>query len=536
MKSQYVAKTVKPGRARNSNTVTLPAPINGIVTSESILGLEQATAMVLDNWLPTRSGVRMRNGTKTHASISVVGDPVQSLIVYNAPTTKKLFAASASSIFDVTSVASPTVPPAAAVSGKTSGYYSFVNFSTSGGQYLTVVNGTDQLLLYNPIEGWVSINAASTPAITGGLTSALKLVWVYRNRQFFIQGGSLIARYLPVGSVAGVLGTIDLNGVFQRGGALVLGATWSIDAGNGLDDKCVFITDQGEAAIFQGSDPSNATNWSLVGLYDIGSPLGPRATMKNGGDLVIATMAGLVPISASVQKDPDQTTIAALSRPIEPDWRSLAGARSGLPWEIVKNTKNGYTIVSSPVTAPGQQPLAYVMNNETGKWGRFTNFDARCLAMFGGNLYFGTSDGRIKLADVGGSDDGAPIYYTAIGNPESLGNPAATKTLIEARATFKGSTPYIPQISVSMDYEIELPSPPNSANDVPSNTWDGAIWDVSTWDAPQAEQSYGSLKVSIGRTGEVFQYQVQITGALTPAPDTEFVTLSVSFEMGTPGL
>jgi hypothetical protein len=32
------------------------------------------------------------------------------------------------------------------------------------------------------------------------------------------------------------------------------------------------------------------------------------------------------------------------------------------------------------------------------------------------------------------------------------------------------------------------------------------------------------------------QYQVQVTSMLTPAPNTEFVTLDVSFETGKPSL
>lgn len=536
MKSQYLTGTAKPGRTKNSNTVTLPAPINGLVTSESLLGLVQASAERLDNWVPTRRGVKMRKGSKTHASISNIGAPVVSLIAYSAPTLKKVFAASTTQIFDVTSVASATIPPAAAVSGRTSGYYSFVNFSTTGGQFLTVVNGTDPLLLYDPVGGWVPITATSTPAITGGSTSTLEQVWVYRNRQFFIQASSLVARYLPVGAVAGALGTIDMNGVFQKGGRLVLGATWSIDAGNGLDDKCVFITDQGEAAIYQGSNPASATDWSLVGLYEIGPPMGNRSNMKAGGDLVIATKAGLVPISASLQKGPDELSTAALTKNIEPDWRQLAVDRGTLPWEVLKVISEGYMIVSIPVTAPGQEPIAYVMNIETGKWCRYTNWDARCMAVVDGRLYFGTSDGRIKLADIGGNDDGAPIYYTVVGNPESLGSPAGVKTILQAKGTFLSGTPYLPKITASMDYQVELPAPPDSADDIPSNNWDGALWDVSTWDGTQGASSYSSSKVSIGRTGTVLQYQVQVTGALTPAPNTEFVTIDISFEMGAQGL
>ncbi len=536
MKSQYLGRTARPGRSRNNNTVTLPAPVNGLVTSESVLGTIQASAQVLDNWFPTRRGISMRRGSRTEASISIEGDPVRSLIVYNARSQKKLFAASDTEIFDVTSVADPVVPPAASVSDQTSGYYSFVNFATSGGQYLTVVNGTDPLLLYNPTDGWVQITDSSTPAITGGETQDLQQVWVYRNRQFFVKGASLIVHYLPSGAVAGALGTIDMNGVFQKGGAIVLGATWSIDAGNGLDDKCVIITDQGEAAIYQGSNPADANDWVLVGVYDVGAPMGRRATMKNGGDLVVGTRAGMVPISAAIEKDPEETSVAALSRNIEPDWLRHASERSALPWEIVKDANGGYCIASMPVTAAGQQRIAYVMNLETGKWCRYTNLDIQCLAYHNGNLYFGTSDGRVKIANIGGNDDGAPIYYTCVGNPEMLDGAAIYKTILQFKATFISSTPFLPQLSASMDYKVLLPAAPNSSDDVSSDAWDSGVWEVALWDAAAPDPSYSSEIASIGASGYVMQYQLQVTGALTPAPHTDFVTLDVSYETGRPSL
>ena len=48
---------------------------------------------------------------------------------------------------------------------------------------------------------------------------------------------------------------IYLSGASTKGGKLLFGATWSIDAGDGTDDKCVFVTDNGEVLVFTGSDP-----------------------------------------------------------------------------------------------------------------------------------------------------------------------------------------------------------------------------------------------------------------------------------------
>jgi hypothetical protein len=41
--------------------------------------------------------------------------------------------------------------------------------------------------------------------------------------------------------------------------------TWTLDAGYGVDDYAVFITNNGEAIVYKGSDPSDPNDWSLIG-------------------------------------------------------------------------------------------------------------------------------------------------------------------------------------------------------------------------------------------------------------------------------
>lgn len=535
MKSQILARvaTTRPGRQRKARSQSLLAPINGWVTAESPVNASPASALVLDNWVPTTRGVRARGGSLKHATLHASASVV-SLFSYNAAGNKRLFGATADKIFDITSPADASVPPAAARSGQTSGYYSTVNFTTSGGAFLTIVNGTDPLLLYDTIDGFRQITDVSTPiSITGVPTSQLGYVWVYRNRQFFVRGGQLVAHYLPVNSVGGALGTIDLNGVFAKGGRLLFGSSWSVSAGSGLDDLCVFVTDQGEVATFEGINPGDApANWRQVGRYEIAPPMGPLAHFRIGGDLVIATEEGLVPLSILMQKDPSQIAVAAMSANIDPDWRREAVARRSKPWEVIKVTRKGYSIVSLPVTSPGQEPIAYIVSTLTGKWARFTGWDTACMTLHGDQLFFGTSDGKVMIADVRGSDDGNPIYYSLVMNPEYLGDRAAIKNVMQARATFISGTPFIAKTSASMNLRVELPAPPSAAANVSANEWDAGNWDEALWDAVTAEAVIQDRWVSIGRSGYVMQYQLQITGALTPVPNTEFVGYDVTYDVG----
>jgi hypothetical protein len=160
---------------------------------------------------------------------------------YQSGTTQKLFAATAGGIFDITTVADVDVAPTAAVGSLTGGAWTFVQFQTSGGDFLVGCNGTD-----TPQEFDGSAWSAST--MTGLTTSLLSHVWAFKNRLFFIESGSMRFWYLPVASKTGSLTSFSLAGVFARGGSLLFGATWSLDAGDGVDDLCVIVSTMGEVA------------------------------------------------------------------------------------------------------------------------------------------------------------------------------------------------------------------------------------------------------------------------------------------------
>ncbi|TRD03800.1 hypothetical protein FJV76_14275 [Mesorhizobium sp. WSM4303] len=506
----------------NSRPYTFVAPRGGWVTSQNLVQSPPGTAQVLENWRPTTTGIELRGGSRTHATINSTG--VISMIAYNPTGSQELFAADETNIYNVTTVADPDVPPVPDVTGQTTGYYSYVNFVTAGGAFLTAVNGTDDALLYNGTT-WVAAT------ITGVSSSTLSHVWLYRNREFFVQQNSLSSWYLPVNSIAGAATEVALYGIFKRGGKLLFGGTWSLGQTTGLDDNCVFVTDQGEAAIYSG-DPDEDT-WTLVGVYDLSNPLGKRATMKAGGDLVIATEEGMVPISAAVSKDAAVISLAAISKNIEPDWRAAALDRNSLPWEIIKWPEQRYAIVSLPITSDDQLPICFVVNTETGAWCKYTGWNTQCMELLDSQLYFGTNDGKVKLAEIGGSDDGEPIYYTYVGNPDPITkNIAGVKTMHQARVTFRSSTTFNAQVNFATNYSVTVPSPPNAASDVASNEWDSGLWDVALWDQPSPAESIGTKWVSIGRSGYVFQPIIQITGALSQLPRTELVQIDSMVESG----
>lgn len=518
-----------PARQRAQNK-TMPAPIRGWIVNENLSRPQPGGALVLENWRPTQTGIQLRGGSKRHATVGV--SPVEAIMTYASSGLQKMFAASGASIYEVSAPASPTVPPSAAVSGLTSAAFSYVNFATVGGSYLVAVNGSDNLQLYDGTV-WTPITGVSTPiaiTATGLNTNRFSHVWTYRNRLFFVDKGTKRAWYLPVDSVGGAASDFSLNGVFQMGGSLLFGGNWSQDAGDGMDDKCVFVSDQGEIAIYEGSNPSDADEWRLVGLYQIGRPLGKNAIMKAGGDLLIATQEGLVPVSQAIAKDRAALSLASVSRPIAPEWAKEATARN-LAWDVLKWPAKKIAIVAAPASTADDK-MCLIVHLETGAWSKYTGWDTRSLGLYNERAYFGTSNGTIMLAENGGSDDGEPYVAVAVSLFDSFGLQGAQKTIQMARAAFLATTPFDPVLSASFDYQVDLPAAPPSVPDtLNADAWDQGVWDTARWDGSSA-QIITTQWGSVGLSGFAVAWQIQVTCGATATPDAELVAIDFTFETG----
>lgn len=518
----------RQGKGITSQNRAYRAPVRGLVLNENLASAKPQGAIVLENWTPIARGAKMRKGSRINATVGT--SPVESMMAYNSGTTKKKFAASNGKIFNVTSVADPLVAPAADVSGLTANYWSYVNFTTSGGGYMPCVNGADSLRLYDGTS-WTTITAVSTPVITGVTTSTLSHVWVYRNRLYFVQKNTQVGWYLPVDSIGGAAASISLYGIFQKGGYLMFGATWSLDAGDGIDDKCVFVSNLGEIVVFQGSYPGG-TDWSLVGRYDGAKPLGSRGTMSAGGDLLIAGRDGLVAVSASITKDPAALSLAAVTQTFADLWTEVAVDRNSLPWEIVKWPDRQIAIISTPVTSVSQDARCFIMNLQTGAPAVYTGWDTRCLVLHDDVVYFGTNSGTIMEAEIGGDDNGLPYYCNYAGSWDHCGSEGVWKEFVSARAVFRSTRPFNPLISVSTDYAQAFGTAPDAAEGVASSLWDEGLWDVAVWDSETSTYTVTMDWTSLQASGTVVSPQIQITSGSTLSPDCEMVSFHLVFKEG----
>ena len=383
----------------DSTSMAMPPPLGGWDTRESLADMPENHAVILDNWFPDTDKVTVRRGYSSYAT-GMTGD-VESLIEYVPLSgTGELFAANDGKIYDVTATGAVG---AAVVSGQTNDRWQHVNMGTSAGQFVRLFNGDDTPQLYNG-STW------ATTAITGSGLTAANLIWgnIHQKRLWTGEKNSMDAWYLSVNSVSGAATKFALGGIARLGGYIMAMGTWTRDAGDGLDDVAVFITSEGEAIVYQGTDPASASTWGLIGVFRIGKPIGRRCVVKAGSDLVIVTQDGFMPLSAILTLDQSQARLASLSDQINRavndavrDYGSLFG------WQPILYPKATMLIFNIPQSAT--EFHQYVFNTITGAPCRFTENNAICFGLMNDNLYFGGTDGVVYKFDDGKSDGGSNI-------------------------------------------------------------------------------------------------------------------------------
>lgn len=513
---------------------SIPAPNGGWVSAQNLAAMAPGTCLKCQNFFPTTTGVRVRGGNTLHATLNTDDPvkPVESLMAYVGATVRQMFASCDGDIFDVTTVVDPDVPPTPVVSGQTADYYAWVNFATTGTNFLYAVNGSDDALLYDG-TAWTPINGSSVPAITGVDTSTFSHVNVFKNRLYFVEKGTLLVWYLSTDSIAGAASSFSLSGIFTKGGSIAFTATWSSESGSSaLSDYLVVVSTMGEFAVFQGSYPGGS-DWSLAGVYDLSPPLGINAWFKAGGDIVVLTERGAIPVSAARFKDPAALSMDAISRDINPDWVKEAQARRSVPWEAVKWDERSALYINVPITSSVTPARPFVANLQTGKWCEYTEWDMRCMVVHNRQLYFGSNDGTIRIAEVSGYDIDMPYTARLAAAWDHLGQPGYLKTVRQAKAEFRAARPFSVMLSASTNYTQQFPLPPNPYSDTtPASLWDTGLWDQAVWDDGEVPIRVTTRWQSIGRTGEIFAMEVQIPISTVNTPDIELSVLHWTAETG----
>ena len=463
-----------PARIETLVGASTPAPGGGWNARDNLAEMAVTDAVILDNFFPGTANTRLRRGSANHAT--GIGAAVETLMEYAAGPTSKLLAVAGGAVYDASAAGAVGAPE---LTGLANSRFQHVNFGTAGGDFIVMVNGADAPRNYDG-TAW-----STTPAITGP-SDVTKLVGVnvFKRRLLFVEENTLSFWYLPINSIGGAAAEFDLSSLAQLGGKLMAIGTWTRDGGAGIDDYAIFVTSQGEVMIYAGSDPGDATNWALVGVFRVGAPVGRRCLVKLGADLVAITADGFVPLSRILGLGRSDATIT-LSDKISPAVGEAVRAHgTKFGWQPILYPRGMMGLFNVPVQENGTAHQ-YVVNTATGAWCRFTGMDTNCWSLFNDQLYFGTS-GKVMNADTGEGDETtdnvfANIEGDALSAYTYFGAPGRLKRFSMVRPVLLAGGAVTAGLDLNVDFENRPPTSTSTFSGTAGAVWDAEDWDTAEW-------------------------------------------------------
>ena len=458
-------------RQQAAQTVTVAAPIGGWNARDALGAMDPLDAVTLQNFWPGTNSVILRNGYTKHAT----GLPaeVQTLMAYSSGTSNKLFAVSDGKIYDATNTGAVG---AAAVSGLTNSKFQYVNITTSAASYLMAVNGADKLRTFDGTN-WHTDGDGSPYDISNIDTATVSNITLFKNRIWLTTNNTLKVWYLPVNSIGGAAVALDMTSIFQLGGYIMAGMTWTLDAGYGVDDYLVFITSNGEALVWRLTDPTTPTGISQIGLYKIGAPIGRRCYTKFGGDLLVITQDGVVPMSGSLQSSRLDPRVSITNKIQYAMSSAISTYGANFGWQLLYYPKENQLILNVPISEGSQQQ--YVMNNITKSWCNFTGWYANCWELHIDDPYFG-GNGYVGKAWNGNTDDTSDIAGFGLQSFQTYGTALQKQCkMIRYHLQSNGSPAVFGNVNV--DYNLADESAQLNFSSISYGTWDSGIWDTTLW-------------------------------------------------------
>lgn len=483
----------------------LGAPIGGWNARDPIARMAATDALVMDNMFPSPVEVELRQGYAANATVASGGQIESLLGLAKLDGTFKRFAANGSGIWDITAGGAIGAVSSAATTGR----WEHIQITVANVSYLWTCagDGVNKSRIFDGTSGlWTLLDGASVPALTGVTSQDVTNVSLWKHRIILCLRQSLKFAYGPLTSVAGAFNLFDLGQVFKRGGYLVATANWTLDAGNGPDDRFVAISSEGEVAIYQGTDPSAAATFNLVGVYDVGKPVGKRCFVKLGGDLGVLTEQGLWPLSKALQSATIDRKVA-LTNKIQGAFSyyyNRYGSQYG--WQPVLLPKGPAMLVNVPL---GQnRSYQFVMNTLTGAWCRFTNWDANCMLVLDGRLFYAVGT-TVREGWTGRQDGSAAITGTAAQAFTYGPSKARQKQVNLVRPIADVSSPVSFGLALDTDFKVGTAGFSTIEATNGAALWDSSLWDAASW-------GYGTTTLNSWRTvshtpGKAFSLRLQLS-------------------------
>jgi hypothetical protein len=471
---------VRPG-AQKSAATSIPAPIGGLNARDSIANMDDKDAVLMENFFPKTTSVDVRNGYTAWSTFTGV---CQSILVYAGNTATSIFSCVKNggtySIFNSTSSgavgAAVVGGGGATVEALTTCRFDHVNFGTTGGQFLSVVNGSDAPLQYDGTTWTVS-------TMTGGTPANLFTVGVYSSRLWYAQKDSMNVWYQVTSAITGALTQYNLGMVFKLGGYINSIITVT-DSANTLADYIVFLSSEGELVAYTG-DPGGT--FTRVAQFRLGRPVikGNRCWAKWGSDALVLCADGVFPIRQAIQADSRNEGLAVsdkIRNLINGDIQTYGGLYG---WDITLHPTGAKLVVNTP-TAEDTTSYQYVMNTQTGAWTKFLGWTAFCFETARDTLWMGGS-GTLVKADLG-TYDGATSITTDVRQAYNYyGNRGYAKHMKLLRPVIASDGGFQIGVHIDIDYEVRDAVTMQTISGGAGDPWAG-IWDV-TWSGAAASQT-----------------------------------------------
>lgn len=497
MRQALLARPATQARQEIARAASIPAPTGGWNAISPLAGMPKQDAVLLDNWVPRPGYIECRRGYKRHAyGISAA---VQTVMAYRGADDHQLFAVAGGHLY----AAEPGAFGAPLVSSLNSSRWQYVNFSNASGIWLLAFSGADTPLKYDGAS-W------TTNSITGPSSADLIDVMIHKRRVFMAEKDSLSIWYLDVEAISGAALELDLGPIFSLGGTIACMGTWTVDGGAGPDDLAVFVSTQGQVAVYQGLDPSDANEWSLIGVYTLGKPLGRRSLLQYGADLVLLTVNGVIPLTQAAAYDRSQSGNVALTAKIQNAFaQAVALYQNNFGWDAFLYPNSQLALYNVPITTLGTS-YQFVQNLQTGAWARYKGVNAFCWAYSDGQAYFGGA-GAVFQFDITSADDGGPItcdVTTAFSNFGATRN----KQFTMIRPILRAPSGVMPAVDMLVDYREGIPTSTPTVSAPSGMVWGSMVWGSMVWSSIGVRQDW----TTVGSIGYVGAARMRVV--LSPAP------------------
>lgn len=365
------------------------APVKGLNTRDPSIGPLEARE--LENWIPDVSACKIRPGFLPHQTIPGVSS-VGALASFSHGASQTLVAAAGGSIWDVTGT--PSV-----IGAGPYGSDAWIMEQYNG--RLIGVNGLDIPWSYDG-----SMLGATGFTGTGLTLSNLTSVAQARDRLWFTEKNSADVWYGGAGAITGTLTKFQLSQIAPSGFCVDI-AAWSRDTGAGMDDFTVFTTSTGWVVVYQGDVSSTFT---MVGKYRVPEPTGYGCSVHVGGDLVLMTSSGPVPLTAAMTGIAQHPELLENWGKISPSWaEDFVLYKDVIGWNA--HFFNGLVYFNIPVNTSIRKQ--YVFNTRNGGWCSFSGVNGYSFAEMGTSLYFSSVADGVIYRFAAGSDNGTPVTATA---------------------------------------------------------------------------------------------------------------------------